>query len=174
MTTINLAINASHPIHHLLDELHVSMFEWLSGIQTAEGGKMLRAISRAMGSVKNASVGRRQAFHLGNAIEALICVETGFRVLFQRRQISPALFDKARRRVYRVLKTVERLTAADDLDWSQVEPAPLEEGPADLAEDPIVKRQRLLIERIAKEARALRTRKSPQDPEPEKPLKDAA
>jgi len=174
MPTINLTINASHPIHQLLDELHVSVVEWLDGIQTTVSRKMLRAIFRAMGSVKNASVGLRRAFHLGNAVESLNWMDIGFRVLFQRRLISAALYDLARRRLDRILKTVERLAAADDSDWSLVQPPPLEDQPADLAEDAVIKPQRLLFEQVAEETRALRDPQSPPPPEPDAPLKKAA
>jgi hypothetical protein len=174
MKKINVTINASHPIHQLIDDLNLSVVHWLIGVRSPEVPKMLRAIGRAMGAIRIAGTGRRQEHHVGSAVEALIWVETGFRLLFQGNRISAEIFDLARRHLDRVLKAIELLAATDSESWSTVEMPPLQKRPDNLAEDPSIKSILLLRSRIAEETRALRPLDQQPAPDPKASSKKAA
>jgi hypothetical protein len=174
MKKVNVTINASHPIHQLLDELNLSLIEWIDGVRSTEVPKMFRAISRAMGAIKIAGTGQRPEYHAGSAVASLIWIETGFRVLFQRKLISAEIFELATRRLNRLLKAIELLSAAGSENWPDVELPPLQNPPDVLAEDATIKQIRLLRVRIAEETRALRVRKQEPDTDPNEPIKDAA
>jgi hypothetical protein len=174
MKKVNVTINASHPIHQLLDELNLSLIEWIDSVRSTEVPRMFRAMSRAMGAIKIAGTGQRQNQYVGSAVASLIWIETGFRVLFQRRLISAEIFQLATRRLNRLLRAMELLSATGSENWSTVELPPLEDPPDDLAEDTIIKQIRLLRARISEEARALRLREQKTSPAPNDPLKDAA
>ena len=174
MKKVNVTANVAHPIHHLLDELNMSVFQWLVGVRSTEVPKMLRAMTRAMGSVRIAGTGRRQEHHIGNAVESLMWTETGFRVLFQRGLIAADIFDLARRHIDRALKAIEMLGATDSDNWSTVELPPLQKRPDELAESANIRPLILMRARITDEIRALRVREPRTVSDPNTPLKDAA
>jgi len=166
MKKVNVTGNASHPIHQLLDQLNMSVFQWLVGVRSTEVPKMLRAMTRAMGSIRIAGTGRRQEHHIGNAVESLIWTETGFRVLFQRGQIAADIYDVARRHLDRALRALELLGATDSDNWPTIELPPLRKRPDDLAESANIKPLILMRARIEEETRALRVRESQPDSNP--------
>jgi hypothetical protein len=174
MKKVDVTVNASHPIHQLLDELNLSLIEWIDRVESTEVPKMFRAMSRAMGAIKIAGTGQRQHYHVGSAVASLIWVETGFRMLFQRKLIAAEVFDLATRRLNRLLKAIELLSATSSENWPSVELPPLQNPPSELAEDATIKQINLLRVRIAEETRALGLRVQHQGPEPNEPVKDAA
>lgn len=174
MKKVNVTINASHPIHQLLDELNLSLIEWIDGVVSTEVPKMFRAMGRAMGAIKIAGTGQRQALYVGSAVASLIWIETGFRMLFQRNLISAEIFELGTRRLNRLLKALELLSATSSENWPNVELPPLQDPPENVAEDTTIKQIRRLKIRITEETRALQIREKQTTPEPNEPLKDAA
>ena len=174
MKKVNVTINASHPIHHLLDELNLSLIEWIDGVRSPEVPKMFRAMSRAMGAIKIAGTGHRQDYYVASAFASLIWIETGVRTLFQRNLIAAEIFELASRRLNRLLSAVELLSATGSENWPNVELPPLQNAPDDLAEGVTVKKIRLLKARIRKETRALRMREAKPDTDSKGPIEDAA
>jgi len=151
----NHTANTNHPIHHALEDLHLSVVEWLAGVQSSEVAGMLRSTRRACRAVDMAATGTRPKHYFRMALEKLRWTRTGFKILSVEGLISEATLLEARAHLNRMIHTVEELSEAAEGNWSTVELPPIETPPTDPGDDPVIKRIRRLRKRFANAVRSV-------------------
>jgi hypothetical protein len=170
----NHAANTNHPIHHALEDLHLSVIQWLHGVRSSEVAGMLRSTRRACRAVEMAATGTRRKHYVQMALEKLRWTRTGFRILLVEGLISESTCLEARAHLSRMILAVEQLGEAEDGNWSTVELPPLEVLPTDSGDDALIKRVRRLRKRFANAVRPAAERDERSVADADTPAKNAA
>lgn len=170
----NHTANTNHPIHHALEDLHLSVVQWLAGVDSSEVSGMLRSTRRACRAVEMAATGTRQKHYVRMALEKLRWTRTGFRMLSVEGLIAEATLLEARAHLNRMIHAIEQLNEAEEGNWSTVELPPIEAPPADPGDDALIKRIRRLRKRFANPVRPVVERDEQSLTDADTPAKKAA